>query len=752
MVQQNYEQELDYIIESKKKCIELGMNPNELWESQNSMSELVLAEKKETYKEILKVVKFFSKKIIASLEGTPILIAISDENGYLLDTLGDETIKSTMALLGIKTGLQFSEEDTGTNVVSLTLKQNHPVQLIGTNHFHTFLYGSACYGVPFHYTDVNTMLGSICIMTSLTLHNSFFLLILATVVDAIERELLLQKQNHKLNVMNQIMLSKTRNAIVVTDASGKVVEYNEFAEKISGFKREEIIGSIIYDSQITGDFFKDVLNNQKHFENVEVRFRNDYNEEYICLVDVQPVHDEKLNMIGAFGQFRDITERCLAEEKYNYLAYHDELTGLPNRRYFKEILNKYIDNYTCASEDMALIFMDLDKFKMVNDTFGHSKGDLLIKEVANKLKESLSKDDHLYRIGGDEFVLLCFDIKTKKEASLLADKIMNVFTEVFIIDDYDLHITASLGILLYHEHPTSFENCFIYADNAMYKAKANGRNGYVIYDPVLKESFIDKLTLKMELEKALENNEFRLYYQPQVDMKNGNIIGAEALIRWIHKEKGIIYPDKFIPIAEETGIISKIGEWVLREACTQLKKWQSINLGLLKVSVNLSSQQFLKSDLTKIVKDTLFKTELKPECLELEITESMTMEVNYAIKTLTDLKDLGVKISIDDFGTGYSSLSYLKKFPIDYLKIDKSFVLDIMNVESDANIVETIISMAHNLGLEVIAEGVEDKQQLRFLQLHNCDFVQGYFFSRPISAEVFEKGFHNLQKQFKDKY
>jgi len=752
MLQTNAEQEPIYIVVSKRKCVELQMNSTKLWEKPNVMPKFELTEKKETYKEILRVVKFFSKKIIKSLEGTPILIAISDENGYLLDTLGDETIKSTMALLGIKSGIQFNEEIMGTNVVSLTLQQNHPVQLIGTNHFHTFLYDNACYGVPFHYTDVNNLLGSICIMTSLTLHNPFFLLMLTTVVDAIERELLLEKQNHKLNIMNQIMLSKTRNAIMVTDPDGKIIEFNNLAEKITGYKREKILGRIVYDSKIMGNFFKAVLNNKKSYENVQVKYENNNNEEHVCLADVQPIHDEKFNVIGAFGQFRDITERYLAEEKYNYLANHDELTGLPNRRYLKEVLSKYINNYTSKSKYMSLIFLDLDKLKMVNDTFGHSKGDLLIKEVANKLKESLSKDDHLYRIGGDEFVLLCFDIKTKKEASLLADKIMNVFTEVFIIDDYDLHITASLGILLYHEHPTSFENCFIYADNAMYKAKANGRNGYVIYDPVLKESFIDKLTLKMELEKALENNEFRLYYQPQVDMKNGNIIGAEALIRWIHKEKGIIYPDKFIPIAEETGIISKIGEWVLREACTQLKKWQSINLGLLKVSVNLSSQQFLKSDLTKIVKDTLFKTELKPECLELEITESMTMEVNYAIKTLTDLKDLGVKISIDDFGTGYSSLSYLKKFPIDYLKIDKSFVLDIMNVESDANIVETIISMAHNLGLEVIAEGVEDKQQLRFLQLHNCDFVQGYFFSRPISAEVFEKGFHNLQKQFKDKY
>ena len=752
MLQENAEQEPIYIIESKKRCIELGMNPNEPKPPKNIMSELKLAKKKKDYKEILEVVKFFSEKIIKSLEGTPILIVISDENGYLLDTLGDETIKSTMAQLGIKTGIQFNEDDMGTNVVSLTLKQNHPVQLIGTNHFHTCLHNSACYGVPFHYADVNNLLGSICIMTAVILHNPFFLMTLTNVVDSIERELLLQKQNYKLNIMNQIILSKTRNAIIVTDTSGKVVDFNKFAEKIIGFKKEDILGRIIYDLEVTGPLFKNVLNNQIYYESLEVKFSNSNNEEYICLADVQPIHDEKLNMIGAFGQFRDITERYLAEERYNYLAYHDELTGLPNRRYFQEILNNYIDNYTSTSEDMSLIFLDLDKFKMVNDTFGHSKGDLFLKEVASILKKCLNKKDYVFRFCGDEFVLLCFNIKTKEQAIELAEKITNNFIKAIVIDDHQLHVTVSLGILLYHENPTDYENCLIYAGNAMYKAKANGRNGYVIYDPTLKEFFKDKLILKMDIEKALETNEFMLYYQPQVDIKNGNIIGAEALIRWMNKEKGMISPDDFISIAEETGLISKIGEWVLVEACSQLKKWQSINLGLTKISVNLSTQQFLKSDLTKVVKDILSKTGLDPKYLELEITERMTMDVYYAIKTLKELNELGIRISIDDFGTGYSSLSYLKEFPINYLKIDKSFVRDIMNDESDASIVGTIISMAHNLGLKVIAEGVETKEQLRFLQLRDCDFVQGYFFSRPISAEVFEKEFYNLQKEFKDKY
>lgn len=752
MTQQEYEQEPRYVIESKKRCIELGMDPNELRIPKEIMSEFKLENKKEAYEEILDVVKFFSKKIIKSLDGTPILIVISDENGYLLDMVGDETIKSTMTQLGIRQGVLFCENNLGTNVVSLTLKQNHPIQLVGTNHFHTFLHNIACYGMPFHDTDSNRILGSICIMTEVSLHNPFFLMTLTTVVDAIERELLLRKQNRKLNIMNQIMLSKTRNAIIITDANGKVLEFNEFAEKISGFDKEEIVGKSIFDSPITGDLFKDVLNNQKQYKDVEIKFKNNNNEQYVCLVDAQSIHDENLNIIGAFGQFRDITERYLAEEKYNYLAHHDELTGLPNRRYFHEIMNKYIDNKICQSRNMSLVFLDLDKLKMINDKFGHSKGDLLIKEAANILKECLNKDDHIFRAGGDEFILLCFDIKNNEQATELAEKIINAFNRTIVIDGHQLHITPSLGIVLYEDNPANYEDSLIYADNAMYKAKSNGRNGYVIYNSILEESYKDKLTLKMDMEKALENNEFILHYQPQVDIQNGKIIGVEALIRWNHKEKGMIFPDKFIPIAEETGLITKIGEWVLREACSQAKKWQNINLPLIKISVNLSTQQFLKSGLTKVIKDVLSETGLDPINLELEITESMTMKVDYAIRTLKELNDLGVKISIDDFGTGYSSLNYLKKFCIDYLKIDKSFVKDIMNNENDAKIVETIISMAHSLGLKVIAEGVEDKEQLRFLQSRHCDFVQGYYFSKPIPADVFETGFYNLQKTFKEKY
>jgi len=313
-LQQNFENELLYIVESKKKCMNAGMDPNEL--AFPKVVEHELADKKLAYEEILEVVSFFSKKILKSLEGTPMVITISDEKGTILEMIGNEVMISTMSQLGVKPGVQFSQEDTGTNVISLTLQQNHPVQLIGTNHYHTILHNSACYGVPFHYNDDNNLLGSICIMTAIVLHNPFFLMTLDTVVDSIERELLLRKQNRKLNIMNQIMLSKTRNGIIITDTEGKITQYNSFTEKISGFSKEQTIGTIILDSPVTGKCFKDVLQNGRIYEDFEMKFTNNNGENYVCLFDAQPIHDENMKMIGAFGQFRDITERYLAEEKY----------------------------------------------------------------------------------------------------------------------------------------------------------------------------------------------------------------------------------------------------------------------------------------------------------------------------------------------------------------------------------------------------------------------------------------------------
>jgi len=315
-LQQDETNELFYIVESKEKCLNAGMDPNKLTFSKVILSEQELTDKKLAYGEILEVVSFFSKKMLRSLEGTPMVICISDEKGIILEMIGNEVMISTMSQLNVKPGVQFSQEDRGTNVISLTLQQNRPVQLIGTDHYHTFLHNSACYGVPFHYTDGNNLLGGIYIMTAVVLHNPFFLMTLETVVDSIERELLLRKQNRKLNIMNQIMLSKTRNGIIITDTEGKITQCNRFAEKIFGYSKEQTIGTIVLDSPVTGKYFKDVLQNEGIYEDFEMRFTNNKGENYICLFDAQPIHAENLKIVGAFGQFRDITERYLAEKKY----------------------------------------------------------------------------------------------------------------------------------------------------------------------------------------------------------------------------------------------------------------------------------------------------------------------------------------------------------------------------------------------------------------------------------------------------
>ena len=749
--QNEIELDKEYAISSKNRCMTWGMVPHEIKKPKYIVPGSGLADKRRAYGEIIEAYRFFGEKVIKSLEGIPILIMISDERGHLLDVMGDESIRSKIVGDGISTGCRIIEEEIGTNIISMTLSEDRPVQLIGDDHFHSHLENYSCYGVPFRSAGKGNLSGAVCITTDVKFHNPFFIVMLANLVDSIERELILKKQNKKLDIMNQIMIKNTKNAIVVTDEKGIVVEFNESAQTIFGYKKDRIIGKSIFKSPRTGHLFKNVLLNKMTYENIELKFKNCEGKMYVCIAEILPIYDEDSKLTGAFGQFRNITQRYLAEEKYNYLAYHDELTGLANRRCFSETLTRYIEGEDSVRDGMAIVFLDLDRLKMINDTFGHIKGDFLIRESANIIRECLTRGDHAFRIGGDEFVLLCFGIENKSQAQELGKKIIRAFNRTIVIDDNELHITASLGIVLYGEKQVSFEDCLIYADNALYKAKANGRNGYFIYESTLEKLYKDKLTLKLDIERALESEEFVLHYQPQVDIRDGSIVGVETLIRWQHKKRGLIFPNDFIPLAEETGLISQIGEWVIKKACLQLKKWRDMNIPIMKVSVNLSAHQFLKNDLAQIVEGILAETGLAPECLELEITESMTMEVNYAIKTIKQLSDLGVKISIDDFGTGYSSLNYLKKFEIDYLKIDKSFVNDIETDKSDANMIHTIILMAQNLGLEVVAEGVENKEQLKFLGNHDCDFVQGYYFSKPLTAENFESEFYSLQKNFIEK-
>lgn len=741
------EKEPYYITESKRKCKESGMDPNIIASPIVFMTEQELYSKRKSYSEILSVVSYFSNKLLDSLKGTPLLIVISDSHGYLLDMVGDATIKSTVEQFGIKQGSLFTQEDTGTNVISLSLQQKHPISLIGEQHYHKFLHEVACYGAAFHYTDEDNLLGSVCVMMPIPFQNPLFLTMLSQVVDSIERELLLRKQNKKLNIMNQIMLSRTRNGIVITDEKGITTEFNAFAQQISNRSRSSVIGKKIYESDLTGKYFERVIESEEKYENVELKFTNENGNTVVCLFDAQPIYEDD-KMIGAFGQFREITDRYLMEEKYNYLAYHDDLTSLPNRRYIQKEIEALIQSINSGNETkLAILFLDLDRFKVINDTFGHSNGDVLLSEVTKRLKGCLGEKDQLARMGGDEFIFLLEDFEDEHYVIEIAERVLEQFIHPFTVNSNDFHTTVSIGIAIYPNHTISLEEFMVYADNAMYKAKSQGKNRYVVYTPELFNNSIGDLTLETDLRKALEKNEFILHYQPQVCIYSGEVVGVEALIRWQHPKLGLIYPDKFIKLAEDIGLITQIGEWVIEQACKQNKQWQMDGIGPIKISVNLSTQQFFKHNLVKYMKNVLDQTGLAPEYLVIEITESMAMDFDYSLNVLKQLKEIGVCISIDDFGTGYSSLSYLKSFPIDYLKIDRSFVRDIIKDDNDVNIVKAIITLAHNLHLEVIAEGVETKEQLEFLKSYDCDKIQGYLFSKPISAEDFERRFAPMLKE-----
>ncbi|CAM4420713.1 EAL domain-containing protein [Paenibacillus alkaliterrae] len=441
---------------------------------------------------------------------------------------------------------------------------------------------------------------------------------------------------------------------------------------------------------------------------------------------------------------RDITERKRAEETIKHMAYHDALTGLPNRSLFYNRLSYAMLHAKIHNLMLAVMFVDLDRFKLINDTLGHSVGDFLLQAVAERLQNCLREVDTLSRQGGDEFTVIIEKI-AKEEAAHVAQRILYSFSQPFLIEGRELFITPSIGVSLYPADGHDIETLVKNADTAMYHAKEQGRNNYQFYTSDMNKMITKKMMLENALRKALERQEFTIFYQPQVSIQTNKMIGMEALIRWQHPEMGLISPTEFIPLAEETGLIVPIGEWVLRTVCSQNKAWQAAEYPPVRISVNLSARQFQQGNLADTLSRILQETRLEPQYLELEITESIIMQnIEKTIATLNELKLMGVQISVDDFGTGFSSLSYLKHFPVDTLKIDQSFVWDINICPKDTAIVTTIINMAHNLQLKVIAEGVETQEQFTFLKQQQCDEVQGYLFSKPLSCEEAEKMLQSL--------
>jgi diguanylate cyclase (GGDEF)-like protein/PAS domain S-box-containing protein len=455
-----------------------------------------------------------------------------------------------------------------------------------------------------------------------------------------------------------------------------------------------------------------------------------------------PIRDRAEAVIGGVLIFRDVSYKRNLMRELAHQAHHDALTGLPNRLNFNESLNQALARAKRKRGMLSVMFLDLDRFKLINDTMGHNLGDLLLKDIAERIRQTLREGDTIARQGGDEFLVLLPEIRDEQEVVSVTERILGVFSQPLMLDGNEVYMSTSIGISLYPTDGSNLETLVKQADTAMYYAKEQGRNNYQFFTSGLNIKANDRLSTENSLRKALARGEFILHYQPQVDIESGSIVGLEALIRWNSAEQGIVPPFSFIPIAEDTGLIVPIGEWVLRTACAQNKAWQEQGYPHLRMAVNVSARQFREPRFIKLVAEILQETGLDPQWLELEITESIAMENGDAsVEMLSLFKDLGVRISIDDFGTGFSSLNYLRRMPIDTLKIDQSFIQDISTGENGEEVVTAIIQLAKNLRLKVIAEGVETNSQRSFLKNKRCDEMQGFLFSKAVTPEEVEKFF-----------
>ncbi|WP_249865309.1 putative bifunctional diguanylate cyclase/phosphodiesterase [Paenibacillus konkukensis] len=538
------------------------------------------------------------------------------------------------------------------------------------------------------------------------------------------------------------------NLVCLMDMDGTIVKVNGNMEKLLGYPKtmmENMAFSRFLSEESIGktlEAFAQVRQGLPQTFRTGMLHQNGYRIDLDTTA--APVKDNgAMNGMIVIGQ--DITATKRTEERIRYMAYYDDMTGLPNRRLYVAQLDEAIASAKLHRHELAVFYLDIDRFKIINDVFGHDYGDMLLLQLAERFTRCVTENDFVARTEGDEFAFL-FAGFGQGQVHELASRLIEVLEEPFILEQHQVHVTASIGIAVLSEEGEDGSSLMKYADIALSRAKEKGKNNYQVFNSEMKSVSFKRLTLENELRKALSQNEFVLKYQPQMDIKSGGIVGFEALIRWYHPEKGLIPPMDFIPFTEESGMIVPIGEWVLQEACRQNKLWQDQGLVHVPVSVNLSTRQFLQQNLPEKVAEVLRETQLDPAYLELEITESSTMDVDYAIGLLLELKALGVKISIDDFGTGYSSLSYLKRFPIDKLKIDQSFVRDIMTDPNDAAIVASIIAMTRHMNLRVIAEGVETEEQLGFLHNNHCNEIQGYWFSPPLSAEQAEELLHRQQQ------
>ena len=548
----------------------------------------------------------------------------------------------------------------------------------------------------------------------------------------------------------QVTLNSIGDGVISTDIAGNVTYLNQVAEAMTGWTGAEALGRAF------GDVFPIIdSTNPEHTVNpmtVAMQENKTVGLSATCALirrdgiefpiedSAAPIHDRRGHVTGAVMVFHDVTEARAMSQRMAHLAHHDYLTDLPNRLSFDDRLAQAMAAARRHKEKLAVLFVDVDRFKHINDSLGHAIGDELLLSIAGRLVANVRGSDTVSRQGGDEFVILLSTIAHAQDAALIANKILTSLGMLHRINENDLQITVSVGIGIYPADGTDAETLVRNADIAMLNAKDNGRNNYQFFKPDMNEHALERQSLESGLRYALEQREFVLYYQPKMDLETEAITGAEALIRWRQPGRGIVLPEKFIPIAEQCGYIVPIGRWVLREACRQIQSWLDAGVAPMPVAINISAVELRSKNFVRGVRAVLQDTGLDPRHLEFELTETALMQdPKSTVEVLKSLKEIGVRLTLDDFGTGYSSLSYLKRFPIDALKIDKSFVRGLCTNASDANIVSAVINMGKSFRLKVIAEGVETRQQLRMLQAQQCAEGQGNYFQAPIAGDEFAK-------------
>jgi diguanylate cyclase (GGDEF)-like protein/PAS domain S-box-containing protein len=558
---------------------------------------------------------------------------------------------------------------------------------------------------------------------------------------AVKEDITAQKRAEDQLRMNATVFETTSEGIMVTDADNLIKTVNPAFSRITGYEAEEVIGrapKLLSSGRHNEAFYEQLWSAVIHngYWSGEIWNRRKDGSVFPEWLSIAAIKGENGMVKEYVAVFSDISKHKQDEEKIRYQANFDALTGLPNRSLLSDRLQQAILSADREQWKVVLLFIDLDQFKVVNDTFGHVMGDELLQQVAERIRKSVREADTVARFGGDEFVIIMQDVPDLEAAALVASKVITEVTRSFTLYQREIYIGASVGITVYPDDAGSPDALLRNADMAMYQAKERGRNNYQFFTASMQRQTIERQQLEQDLRQALQRDELELYYQPVIDARSNKVCSLEALLRWNHPKKGSVSPEVFIPLAEDCGLIGPIGEWVVRNACRQLSCWQRYGYDQLSVAINLSSRQRELGLETEFLQQVLAETGVEAACVTLEITEGLLMrDTDESVEWLTRIKALGVKLSVDDFGTGYSSLSYLKRFPVDVLKIDRSFVNDLPHDNDSVSLVKTIIGMAHSLNLGLVAEGVETEEQMAFLTAQGCNLLQGYYFAKPMSVK-----------------